>query len=285
MSNNYSVRIRGRVHGPFPLEKARELVRKGQIGRMHEVSVDGHTWAPAADSPELFEATPVTPSVAVMAATPAVAPSRTSGEEGEDWFYSKGSGSIGPHSFADLERFAEEGRISAADDVWDPSKGDWVEASSIPGLARRLPSRGHHEMGGGARAGESQSASLLKVSLALGASAGWKLFASLWCLLVGAGALIFGLFGLSASGSNPVTPIVSFGILGGGVIVTLLGSFLLNAHTRISAATYAPNDESISLAIRAENRFWLTASLCLIVATLAAVVGGVLLVYPLRFVS
>lgn len=285
MTHNYSVRIRGRVHGPFPLEKARELVRRGQIGRMHEVSIDGQTWTPAAELPELFESTQAATATAANPTSPAGAPNRSAGPSGEDWFYSKGSGSIGPHSFAELERFAEEGHLSAADDVWDPGKGDWVEASTIPGLARRFPSRSRHEGGEDVSLSEGKSASLLKVSLALGASAGWKLFVSLWCLLVGAGAILFGLFGLSASGSNPVTPIVSFGILFGGIILTLLGSFLLNAHTRLSAATYSPNDDSLSLAIRAENRFWLTASLCLILATLAMVIGGVLIVYPLRFVS
>jgi hypothetical protein len=50
----YHVRIRGRATGPFPLDVIRQLVRRGQVGRAHEVSLDGVSWRPAAEFPEIF---------------------------------------------------------------------------------------------------------------------------------------------------------------------------------------------------------------------------------------
>jgi hypothetical protein len=50
----YHFRIRGRATGPFPLDVIRQLVRRGQVGRAHEVALDGVSWRPAAEFPEIF---------------------------------------------------------------------------------------------------------------------------------------------------------------------------------------------------------------------------------------
>ena len=42
--------------GPYPLERMRDLVRQAEIGRAHQVSIDGgSTWRPAEECPELFQ--------------------------------------------------------------------------------------------------------------------------------------------------------------------------------------------------------------------------------------
>ena len=38
------IRVLGRVKGPFEWEKLRILVKRGQLSRIHEVSVDGQAW-------------------------------------------------------------------------------------------------------------------------------------------------------------------------------------------------------------------------------------------------
>ncbi len=59
------IRIKGRVQGPFDMEKLRILVKRGQLGRAHEVSGDGSSWQRASDYPELFTSPKVSPSATV----------------------------------------------------------------------------------------------------------------------------------------------------------------------------------------------------------------------------
>lgn len=54
MENQFYIRIRGRVLGPYDLDKLQSLARRGQLSRMHEVSSDATTWVRASAHPELF---------------------------------------------------------------------------------------------------------------------------------------------------------------------------------------------------------------------------------------
>jgi hypothetical protein len=54
MDNQYYIRIRGRVLGPYDMEKLQALVRRGQLSRIHEISGDGVNWLPAPTLPGLF---------------------------------------------------------------------------------------------------------------------------------------------------------------------------------------------------------------------------------------
>ncbi|NLF06475.1 MAG: trypsin-like serine protease [Pirellulaceae bacterium] len=54
MENRLYIRIRGRVLGPYDREKLHLMARRGQFGRMHEVSEDGVAWQPASTYGELF---------------------------------------------------------------------------------------------------------------------------------------------------------------------------------------------------------------------------------------
>lgn len=141
MSSQYHIRIRGRVHGPFDTQKLRQLVRKGQFGRIHEISDDGHTWAPASSVPELFEldASERRVTRAVKAEEAAVTPSSEASLIDSNpvggWFYSTGDGSEGPYSLDALKDLATQGEIGPEDKVWVPQKEEWVDASKIKHLA------------------------------------------------------------------------------------------------------------------------------------------------------
>ena len=47
MATSYFIRLRGNVQGPFDAERLRQLARRGQFTRLHEVSTDGQEWRPA----------------------------------------------------------------------------------------------------------------------------------------------------------------------------------------------------------------------------------------------
>ena len=44
MNGPLYIRVLGRVKGPFEWDKLRALVKRGQLSRIHEVSVDNQTW-------------------------------------------------------------------------------------------------------------------------------------------------------------------------------------------------------------------------------------------------
>src|SRR5258708_33548221 len=46
-NQQYFIRVRGKVLGPFTLEKLKALRARGQFSRIHEVSTDRQDWQPA----------------------------------------------------------------------------------------------------------------------------------------------------------------------------------------------------------------------------------------------
>jgi len=48
------VRLRGNVQGPYEADRLRAMARGGRFSRLHEVSIDGHSWRRATDFPDLF---------------------------------------------------------------------------------------------------------------------------------------------------------------------------------------------------------------------------------------
>jgi len=56
VSDQYYLRVRGRVLGPYDQAKLQSLAQRGQLGRMHEVSTDGAVWSRASAFPEIFSA-------------------------------------------------------------------------------------------------------------------------------------------------------------------------------------------------------------------------------------
>lgn len=284
MSTSYSVRIRGREHGPFSLPKMRELVRKGQVGRMHEVSTDGVTWQAASSYAELFskddaaQETASHPAGRGAASSPQQGPSAPPRTKAGEWYHSDGSGSEGPYSITEIERLASQGVIAPADHVWDPNKAAWVEASSVSSLD--FGSRGPRHSPTPANPSPEVGGSLSQAAWALKSTAGWKLFIALWCLVIGALVLIGGLILLSRS--NGVEAMIASAIssVGAGIYLLIVGGFLLTAYSAVTAAASNPRDEIVAAAIRAENRAWVAVAIALLLATLGSILFAVVFNSP-----
>jgi hypothetical protein len=72
----YFVRFRGRVSGPFSVTQLQALHRRGQFGRFHEVSADRRTWEAASCLTEVFP-----PASPAMPALPEMPPAVPGGSE------------------------------------------------------------------------------------------------------------------------------------------------------------------------------------------------------------
>jgi hypothetical protein len=127
------VRIRGRVQGPFDAEKLRALVRRGQLSRMHEVSLDGNDWKQASEYSELF----ATEAKQVSEEPETVPEDGQPAAQEAIWYYSVNGVQVGPVTFAQLQSQASPGHLSSDDLVWKEGMKEWVPGSAVPGLLFR----------------------------------------------------------------------------------------------------------------------------------------------------
>ncbi len=133
MSNSQQscyLRFRGRVSGPFPFSRIKEMAGSGLVSPIHEISADRTAWKSAGDIPELF---PTPTDVELLpAAVPAAAP--------EKWHYADANGQQnGPIGRDELLRLFDAGVIGNATGVWKAGMERWVplaETGMVPAQPR-----------------------------------------------------------------------------------------------------------------------------------------------------
>jgi len=159
MSDQYYIRSRGKVQGPFTAEALRTLGKRRKFGRSFQVSTDQLNWAPATEYPDLLPK----PRERKVRAKPVEEPVPQSGaDQSEDaqanspalqqaevkqsavpasvaaadsqWYYALDDQPLGPVSFEELRILAEHGKLTDEHFVWSDGLDDWVEAERVPGL-------------------------------------------------------------------------------------------------------------------------------------------------------
>lgn len=142
-------RIGGRSQGPYSMEQLRTMVRRGILGRLHEVSPDGRNWQRATDYAELFVSDP-TANVKVLALAdsdielephpPIPSPPVVVPPPAPQWHYSQSGERRGPVSQGDLEQLIRSGLVRSSDMVWTEGLNSWTAVSAMPSLVPAL----HH---------------------------------------------------------------------------------------------------------------------------------------------
>ena len=152
MNDTYWVRHQGRSLGPYAIDKIRQMVRKGQVGRVQEVSTDGASWAPATSFPEIFERPSHEPVAAHQSAegrassasaTPISAPAPPAEQQ---WYCAANGVQQGPIPRSQLLSLIRAGRLTEADLVFRDGMADWVAAGEAAEIASAFGS-----VGGGQR--------------------------------------------------------------------------------------------------------------------------------------
>jgi hypothetical protein len=156
VADQYYIRSRGKVQGPFTVDKLRQLASQGRFARHFEVSADGNIWSLAGSTPGLFP-TPTERKVrAKQVPQPVPAPERLpllddspngdfgfrpdSGngggatESAQEWHYIQNGTSQGPMAFSEMRRLAAGGKLLPTDYVWAEGMADWVTAGTIAQL-------------------------------------------------------------------------------------------------------------------------------------------------------
>lgn len=153
MSDSYFVRVRGRTLGPYDLDTMQQMVKRAQIGRAHEVSLDGSSWTSASTYREIFERPQRQPQVGLT--TPAEEtkydpevrrepPPAADGGQLPDsnavprllWHYTVGGQQQPtPTDQQSLIALIASGRVGPDDSVWNETMSTWVNVAFVPELA------------------------------------------------------------------------------------------------------------------------------------------------------
>lgn len=132
MSDRYYVRFRGRVLGPFTAEKTTEMVRRGQVTRVHELSPDGLTWKKAEEFNEFFGKANARVAVQVESSA-AVNESNNANPTpvAIQWHVHCDGQEYGPIDESVLVDWIRQGRVRGDNMVWRTGMTEWSPAEAI----------------------------------------------------------------------------------------------------------------------------------------------------------
>jgi hypothetical protein len=138
MSEQFFIRLRGRIQGPFSSDQLQSLAKRGQFSRTHEVSDDGVRWSRATTRPELFP--PANPDIVSNALfesdelVPEPPPRAAALPPTDVWYYHQLGANHGPVDFSHLQYLTSSGQVSVDDVVWKEGLPEWIPAGRVPGL-------------------------------------------------------------------------------------------------------------------------------------------------------
>jgi GYF domain 2/Domain of unknown function (DUF4190) len=148
----YYVRMRGKIHGPFDVEKLKKMYARGQFSRAHEVSQDKRSWQPAGTLTELFSAPEKRVPQAGDNVFVAVDPDEEEVQldvseppETARWYYNIGDERHGPVSLMDLRQLLLNGQVSPHDLVWKEGLSDWMPIANQPEFQAQIGGGGRYQ--------------------------------------------------------------------------------------------------------------------------------------------
>jgi len=156
----YFIRNRGRVLGPFSIEKLKSMRARGQFSRVHEVSTDRANWSPASSLEDIFNLPsavgPVRAGIptaaemnagqpnAVLSGPPPIADEHAAGPSGgatsaEEaiWYYRTNDQQYGPATTTEVRNLIGSGRLGPLDYVWRDGLMEWATVEDTAELGSR----------------------------------------------------------------------------------------------------------------------------------------------------
>ncbi len=123
------VRVRGKTQGPYTTEQLQQLASRGQLSRLHEVSLDGVEWKRAGTVRELFASEGPRRDESRDFFDEPAPPSATGGE----YFLRVRGHTVGPYTEEYLRSLARKGQFSRLHEI-SIDGISWVRASTVPSL-------------------------------------------------------------------------------------------------------------------------------------------------------
>lgn len=283
MSQEYYVRIRGRVSGPFELTQLKGMVQRGRFSRAHEVSTDGVSWNSAADVATLFTGhAGVKKPAATGEGGNGAAKGQSSTEElsleapesaSQSWYYSVLDQKRGPIALSELQTLARQNVITTDTLVWTQGMPEWKKAPTIPQLASFIHSAGTSPA---PSMSAHQDEGHVKRELATASrTLGWLMFITSFGVVSGALLTLAGIwltasgFEAGSSGSVLQRLTASQKISAGLTSVVLGATLVLGGHLfnnfRLSIAAYSRDGRQLANAFERFHSFIVYISILLII--------------------
>lgn len=294
MADTMYIRLRGRVLGPFDDEKLRALARRGQLGRLHQLSADGVNWLPASSYPDLFVssdrrtagAVQTTVSSDLERAASTQVPqagevrspaARAAAPDDRPWHYELDGQEKGPVSRSVLMDLIASGRLKSTNQVWAEGMPSWALASQVPDFVHLFAAHQSHagkEPGGTAA---ELPADLCRVVVE---SRPWVMTIAIIMLVYSITLLASG-FLLLITGANQRVPfVVLMGVnnLLASVVVGVAGYMLLVYAGRIAPLRYNKAPIILEKALQLLRVFWLYVAMVMLVVTALTLLGLIYMV-------
>ncbi len=282
------VRLRGRVLGPFDEMKLRELARRGQLGRLHQLSADGVNWMPASSRPHLFSSqtehapetvrtlpaavsepaagSPWNVRQAELRNSPAV---NATVSDGQQWYYELGGQENGPVSRASLMDAIASGRLKSTNQAWVEGMQGWATLAEVPEFAHLFQSQSIQGRAGQDAAvaeGDALPAHLCRAAVD---SRPWILTIGITTLVFAVPCGLLGLFLLITGANRGIPPVVVVGIshLIGAIVQIVAAFILLQYASRLAVLRYNRAPIVLTKALQTIGVFWVYMAILMLVAT------------------
>lgn len=275
-NQTYFVKMRGRSLGPFPPKRLQQMAQKGQLSRVHMLSVDGEHWQRASEFPELFELVGGEESTAPSAAGSLAGPSAVGpGEPAEDgqrsqpqqaaWFYGDGEETKGPVSVGVLRSLVESKKLTAKDPVWKEGMADWAPLGSLSELAHLIPDAAGTGLSARAPTEEDFANSFETKSILRGSNS-WVFFTCIAMYVIAAMLLVAFFAGIVIGARNRDSSLIQSSVAGlVQACVTVTAAVFLNQYSScVNRYLNFERIEDFNLGLRWLGRFWMLVGISLI---------------------
>lgn len=278
------VRFRGRTIGPFTPDKVKEMVRRGQVTRMHELSGDGLSWMKADEFGNFFPHAPSMGSSELAAGASSVPPGGGGGMDEYDegggaaaapmanenataqWYAHVNGEKQGPVSMDQMRLYTEAKLLKKDSLVWKNGMDEWKPASqAIP------------ELFGGAAATASATASSGEPAESMGEGVGGPLLdemsqnhsvvltAAIGLLAAGIVVMLAEIFVLNRPGIRRSQDYMASGIqIALAVAMLVSGGFGIVVASKLKELAGSSSAITALLSVRATNQFWLVGMICIL---------------------
>lgn len=284
--SNYYVRIKGRIQGPFPVDKLQGMAKRGQLSRIHQVSEDREVWRKAAEYPELFAAPEGrSPSQKQRASSkvedekkvPNEAIPGSSSALEANWYVEHDGKPHGPMSFADLKGLFNSESYDSASLVWRDGMQDWVSAESVDGLISVTALLGKIAVQKDVTAESKNSLDEQTMGI-LRDSRGWIILCAVilivWSILWSIGAFVIFVQGIKLDSSAiVVSAIVGFGF---ALVVGLFAMMTFSYASSILRIQIHRDVTSLNSSLKKLSRIWVCFGCLLLLSVLLLLISFIL---------
>ncbi|MCC9601617.1 DUF4339 domain-containing protein [Stieleria sp. JC731] len=285
------IRFRGRTIGPLAPDKVKEMVRRGQVTRVHELSADGLSWTKAEEFGNFFPRASAMGAIAGdMAADGSVVPpgEGAAGQAGciapnenatAQWYAHVQGEKQGPVSMDQMRLYAEAKILKKDSLVWKNGMQSWTAASeALPELfgGKPKPSAGNSEGSVSEDLISADSPSGNALTNEICQNHGWILMLGIGLIV---GCLIFlvvQFLKLNEGGQKLYSDYYSASIFSVSAVAgSIFGALAIQVSTKLKAAAESSSPVAALVAAKSLSQFWMVGSIIAVIWTAAVILTAI----------